>query len=51
MNLIQALLALVTLGAFLLVMILHVPSPDLVIVILLTFSFAAYDFFSTSRKK
>lgn len=51
MNIIQALLALAALGAFLAVMIFHVPSIDLVIVILLTFAFAAYDFFQSARKK
>ncbi len=51
MNTIQALLALAALGAFLAVMVFHVPSIDLILVILLTFAFAAYDFLQTSRKK
>lgn len=49
MNVFQALLALIALGGFLVVMIYHVPSPDLVIVIVLTFVFAAFDFYRTLR--
>ena len=51
MNVIQALLALAALGGFLLVMLLHVPILDLVIVILITFGFAAYDFFKSLTKR
>lgn len=45
MNIILPLLALATLGAFLGVLIWHVTSPDLIVVVLLTFAFAAFDFF------
>lgn len=45
MNIILPLLALAGLGAFLAVLILHVTSPDLIVVVLLTFGFAAFDFF------
>ncbi|MDJ1007053.1 MAG: hypothetical protein QNJ13_04440 [Paracoccaceae bacterium] len=51
MKYILPLLALVMLGAFLGVMIWHVPSPDLVIVIVLTFAFAAFDFFRSMGKR
>lgn len=51
MNIVQALLALAALGGFLLVMLLHVPILDLVIVILITFAFAAYDFYRSLTRK
>ncbi len=45
MNIILPLIALATLGGFLAVLVLHVTSPDLIVVVLLTFGFAAFDFF------
>ncbi|MEL7105283.1 MAG: hypothetical protein AAGM21_05140 [Pseudomonadota bacterium] len=51
MNVIQALFALAALAGFLLVMLLHVPILDLTIVILITFAFAAYDFYTSLKRK
>ena len=45
MNYFLPLLALIALGAFLGVMVAHVTSLDLVLVVALTFLFAAFDFF------
>ena len=45
MNIVMPLLALAGLGAFLAVLIFHVSTPDLVIVVLLTFAFAAFDLY------
>lgn len=51
MNTILPLLALAVFGAFLAVLIWHVPSPDLVIVVLLTFGFAAFDLYRSGGKR
>ncbi|WP_171054529.1 hypothetical protein [Roseovarius arcticus] len=51
MNRILALFAFIALAAFLLVLAFKVPSPDLVIVILITLAFVAYDFATSSRNK
>ena len=45
MNIILPLLALAVFGAFLAVLIWHVPSLDLIVVVLLTFGFAAFDLY------
>lgn len=51
MNFFLALIALIALGTFLGVMVLHVTSLDLILVIALTFVFAAFDFFRSMRRK
>lgn len=51
MNRILALLAFVAIAAFLLILAFEVPSPDLVIVIVITLGFVAYDFATSSRNK
>jgi hypothetical protein len=50
-NRILALLAFAGLAAFLLVLAVKVPSPDLLIVIGVTLAFVAYDFVTSSGKK
>ena len=51
MNRVLALFAFVTLAVFLLILAFNVPSPDLVIVIIITLAFVAYDFATSSRNK
>ncbi len=51
MNRILALFAFVTITAFLLILAFSVPSPDLVIVIIATLGFVAYDFVTSSSNK
>ncbi len=51
MNRFLALFAFVTIAAFLLVLAVEVPSLDLVIVVILTLCFVAYDFATSSRNK
>ncbi len=51
MNRILALFAFLTIAAFLLVLAFKVPSPDLVIVIVITLAFVAYDFATSSHNK
>lgn len=51
MNRLLALLAFLTITAFLLILAVNVPSPDLVIIILITLGFVAYDFATSSRNK
>ncbi len=49
MNRILALFAFVIFAAFLLILAFKVPSPDLVIVIVLTLLLVAYDFWNSSK--
>ncbi len=51
MNRILALFAFIAMAAFLLVLAVEVPSPDLVVVILITLAFVAYDFATSSGKR
>ena len=51
MNRILALLAFVAIAAFLLILAVNVPSPDLIIVVVITLGFIGYDFFTSSRNK
>lgn len=51
MNRLLALFAFVTIAAFLLILAFNVPSPDLVIIILITLAFVAYDFVTSSGDK
>jgi hypothetical protein len=51
MDKLLAFLALATLVAFLGILAVWVPSPDLVAVILLTLGLVTYDFVTSSRKK
>ncbi|MEM5542858.1 hypothetical protein WNY61_08905 [Sulfitobacter sp. AS92] len=51
MNRLLALLAFLTIAAFLLILAVNVSSPDLVIIILITLGFVAYDFATSSRNK
>ncbi|WP_299563221.1 hypothetical protein [uncultured Sulfitobacter sp.] len=48
MNRFLALFAFITLAAFLLILAFKVPSPDLVIIIVVTLGFVAYDFVTSS---
>lgn len=50
MNRLTALIALATLVAFLAILAVEVPSPDLIAVIVLTIALVAYDMFSSSGK-
>lgn len=50
MNRLLAFLAFVAIAAFLLILAVEVPSPDLIVVIALTLGFVAYDFITSSRK-
>ena len=49
MNRLLALIAFLTLAAFLAILAFEVPSPDLVIVVLVTLAFVAYDFVTSSK--
>lgn len=51
MNRLLALLAFAALATFLLILAFKVPSPDLVIVIVITLAFVAYDFVTSSGDK
>ena len=51
MNIILPLLAIAVFGAFLAVLIWHVPSPDLIAVVLLTLGFAAFDLYRSEGKR
>ena len=51
MNRLLALLAFITIATFLLILAFKVPSPDLVIMILVTLGFVAYDLATSSGKK
>ncbi|WP_198952289.1 hypothetical protein [Phaeobacter sp. 22II1-1F12B] len=51
MNRLLALIAFLTLAAFLAILAFEVPSPDLVIVVLVTLAFVAYDFVTSSKNK
>ena len=51
MNRLLALIAFLTLTAFLAILAFEVPSPDLIIVVLVTLAFVAYDFFTSSKNK
>jgi hypothetical protein len=51
MNRILALFAFITLAVFLLILAFNVPSPDLVIIIVVTLGFVAYDFATSSKNK
>lgn len=51
MNRILALFAFITLSVFLLILAFNVPSPDLVIIIVVTLGFVAYDFATSSKNK
>jgi|AntAceMinimDraft_12_1070368.scaffolds.fasta_scaffold257256_1 hypothetical protein len=51
MNRLLALLAFVTIAIFLLILAFNVPSPDLVIIVLITLCFVAYDFVTSSGDK
>ena len=46
-----ALIAFLALGAFLLILAIEVPNPDLIAVILLTVVLVAYDFITSSGKR
>lgn len=46
-----ALFAFLTFAAFVLVLIFEVPSPDLIVVSVLTISFVAYDFMTSERNR
>ena len=50
MNRLLALLAFIAIAVFLLILAVEVPSPDLIVVIVLTLGFVAYDFFTSARK-
>ena len=50
MNRLLALLAFITIATFLLILAFKVPSPDLVIMILVTLGFVAYDLATSSGK-
>ena len=51
MNRLLALLAFATIATFLLILAFKVPSPDLVIIILITLGFVAYDFVTSSGNR
>jgi hypothetical protein len=51
MNRILALIAFIAITIFLLILAIEVPSIDLVIVIAITLSFVAFDFFTSSGKR
>ena len=51
MNRLLALLAFISIAVFLLILAFKVPSPDLVIMILVTLGFVAYDLATSSGKK
>jgi hypothetical protein len=51
MNRILALFAFFTLAVFLLILAVKVPSPDLVIIVVVTLAFVAYDFATSSKNK
>lgn len=51
MNRLLALLAFATIATFLLILAFNVPSPDLVIIIMITLGFVAFDFFTSSGKR
>ncbi len=51
MNRALALFAFIGIAAFLLILAVKVPSPDLVIVIAITLGFVAYDFATSSKNK
>lgn len=51
MNRILALFAFATIAVFLLILATKVPSPDLVIIIVITLGFVAYDFATSSKNK
>lgn len=50
MNRLLALVAFLTFAGFVLVLVVKVPSPDLIAVSLLTLALVAYDFLSSSRR-
>lgn len=51
MNLVMAVLALAILTIFLGILILHVPRPDLIAVVAITLSLAAWDLYTTFRRR
>lgn len=51
MNKLLALLALVTIGGFIGILAVNVPSPDLIAVAVLTFGLVVYDFATSARDK
>lgn len=50
-NLILALLAFAVLAGFFAILIIEVPSPDLIIISLFVVALAAYDFFTSHSKR
>ncbi|MFX0541525.1 hypothetical protein ACEWPM_007300 [Roseovarius sp. S4756] len=51
MNRFLALLAFIAVAVFLMILAVKVPSLDLIIVIVITLAFVAYDFVTSSRNK
>lgn len=51
MNILMALLAFIVVTGFLAILVIYVPSPDLIIVVGLTVALVAYDFITSTGRK
>ncbi len=51
MNKLMALLAFATFAGFVAILVIYVPSPDLIAVVCLTVSLVGYDFFTSTKGK